>query len=128
MRVTAFYAALLTPIFIFISLRVIRARRDAKASIGDGGNSELLRRMRVQANFAEYVPLALILLALAESLSTPGWLLHVLGMTLLLGRIVHAFGVSQANEQFAFRVSGVALTITMLICTAAVCFYKAIAF
>ncbi len=126
MKITAFYAALLTPIFMFISLRVIRARRGAGAAIGDGGNADLLRRIRVQANFAEYVPLALILLALAESLSTPVWLLHVFGVMLLIGRIVHAFGVSQANEQFAFRVSGVALTMTMLAGAALTCFFRSV--
>ena len=124
MHVSAFYAALLTPIFVFISLRVIRARRGAGFAIGDGGNADLLRRMRVQANFAEYVPLALILLALSESLAAPVWLLHVFGMMLLLGRTVHAFGVSQSDEQFAFRVSGVALTMTMIISAAITCFYR----
>ena len=98
-------------------------RRGSRFALGDGGNLDLLRRMRVQANFAEYVPLALILLGLSESLHTSKWLLHVLGLTLLIGRLSHAIGVSRSNEQFCFRVIGIALTFTMLTGAALVCLY-----
>ena len=82
--------------------------------------------MRVQATFAEYVPFALILLGLAESLHTPNWFLHGLGLTLLIGRLSHAIGVSRSNEQFRFRVTGVALTLIVLIVTALACLYGAV--
>jgi uncharacterized membrane protein YecN with MAPEG domain len=126
MQVTAFYAALLTPLFIVLSVRVIATRRETGAPLGDGGSAELLRRMRVQANFAEYVPLALILLGLAESLHTDTWLLHTLGLALIIGRLSHAVGVSRANEPFGFRVVAMALTFTMLVGTALTCLYGAI--
>ena len=71
MPITALYAALLAGIFVILSVRVIAARRGSGAPLGDGGNPELLRRIRVQGNFSEYVPLALILLALAEGLQAP---------------------------------------------------------
>ena len=71
MEITALYASLLAPLFILLSVRVIGARRSARVPVGDGGNTVLLRRMRVQANFAEYVPFALLLMALAEK-SAPG--------------------------------------------------------
>jgi len=77
--------------------------------------------MRVQANFAEYVPLSLVLMALAESLGTHAWLLHGLGIALLASRIVHAYGMSQARERFAFRVSGVATTFAVLAVAAIAC-------
>jgi uncharacterized membrane protein YecN with MAPEG domain len=126
MQVTALYAALLTPLFIALSVRVIAMRRETGAPLGDGGSPELLRRMRVQANFTEYVPLALILLALAESLHNPIWLLHVLGSALLIGRMSHAIGVSRANEPFGFRVAAMALTFAMLVGTALTCLYGVI--
>jgi uncharacterized membrane protein YecN with MAPEG domain len=121
MPITAFYAALLTPIFVTLSLRVIGERRDGRVAVGDGGNPLLLRRMRVQANFAEYVPLALILMALAESLHTPHWLVHALGLLLLAGRAAHAAGMSQQAERFQFRVAGVGATFTVLIVAAILC-------
>ena len=68
MPITALYAGLLAPLFLLLSVRVIRQRRGAKVAVrGDGGDAMLLRRMRVHANFAEYVPLALLLMALAEN-------------------------------------------------------------
>lgn len=121
MPITALYASLLLPLFVGLSLRVIFARRDARIGIGDGGNSDVLRRMRVQANFAEYVPIALILLALAESLGSSSKLLHALGVTLLIGRLCHAYGVSQLKETLAFRQIGMLATFAVLITAALAC-------
>jgi uncharacterized membrane protein YecN with MAPEG domain len=126
MHVTAFYAALLGLLFIVLSVRVIRQRRDAKVSLGDGGNSAILRRMRVQANFAEYVPIALVLLGLAESLGTPAWLLNAVGLTLLLGRLAHAYGVSRSPEPFSFRVAGMMATFTAIALAAVLCLWGAL--
>ena len=126
MIITAIYAALLTPLFILLSLRVIAARRVAQSAIGDGNSKLLLRRMRVQANFAEYVPLALLLMALAESMHGPGWLLHALGLGLLAARVVHAYGVSQEDENFRFRIFGVGLTFTVLSVAAVACLALAV--
>jgi len=121
MPVTALYASLLALLFIVLSARVIGQRRGAKVSLGDGGNANLLRRMRVHGNFAEYVPLSLVLLALAESLAAPAWLLHVAGLALLGGRLSHAFGVSQATERFVFRVGGMTATLSVIGGLAATC-------
>jgi len=126
MPITALYASLLVPLFLLLASRVIRARRGASVAVGDGGNAFLMRRMRVHANFAEYVPLALLLMALAEGLGTSNWLLHALGIALLGGRLVHAFGMSQAEEKFAFRVAGVVTTFSMLASAALACFYGAL--
>ena len=126
MPVTALYASLLTPLFLLLASRVIRARRGAGVAVGDGGDSLLMRRMRVQANFAEYVPLALLLMALAENLGTSVWLLHALGLALLGGRLMHAFGMSQTEEKFSFRVVGVATTFWTMCVAALACFYGAL--
>ena len=56
MVITAVYAALLTLPFVFLSYRVIAARRGAGATLGDGGDPGLLRCIRVQGTFANYVP------------------------------------------------------------------------
>ena len=127
MPITAVYAALLTPLFVFLSVRVIGFRRRAGAALGDGGNQALLRRIRVQGNFAEYVPLALVLLGLAESLNASVWLLHSLGVVLLVGRVSHALGVSRADEPFVLRVTGMALTFTMLLLAAGACLFQVVA-
>lgn len=126
MPVTALYAALLGLLFIVISARVIRVRRLERVPLGDGGRADLLRRMRVQANFAEYVPLGLVLLGLAESLGTSVWLLHPLGLALLLGRLSHAYGVSQSTEDYRFRVAGMAATLNVIGAAALLCLWGAL--
>jgi uncharacterized membrane protein YecN with MAPEG domain len=120
MPITALYAGLLAPLFILLSIRVIQKRRGARVGLGDG---ELLRRMRVHGNFAEYVPLALLLIALAESLKTDARMLHGLGIALVVGRIVHAYGVSQSKESFSLRITGVAVTSTVLLVAAVACIF-----
>ena len=71
MSVTPIYAGLIAVLFVALSLRVIAARRSARVGLGDGGDKTLLRRQRVQANCAEYAPLALGLMTLAELQSAP---------------------------------------------------------
>lgn len=127
MPVTALYAGLLVPVYIYLALRVIAARRDAKVAIGDGGNSDLLRRMRVHANFAEYAPLSLVLIGLVESLGTNRWLLHALGATLLLARIVHALGVSRSPEKLILRQVGMVATFAVMAIAAIACVTGALA-
>ncbi len=124
--ITALYAGLLTPIFVFLGINVIRARRKNLVPVGDGGNTLLLRRMRVQANFAEYVPLALILMVLIELMKGSHILLHVMGVVLFVGRLSHAYGMSQVRENFVFRVSGMAATLSVLLIGAGSCIILAL--
>ncbi len=66
LSVAPLYAALLGFLLVYLSIRVIRLRRRLKVAIGAGGEAAIERAARVQANFSEYVPIALILLLLAE--------------------------------------------------------------
>jgi uncharacterized membrane protein YecN with MAPEG domain len=126
MKITALYAGFLAILFILLAIRVIRERRGAKVAVGDGGNALLLRRMRVHANFAEYVPFALLLMALAESLLAWPWLIHLQGLSLIAGRVSHAYGVSRTPENFNFRVFGMAVTLTVIGTAAAACLVRAL--
>lgn len=119
MSVTPLYAALLALLFFALSVRVISRRRDARVGIGDGGNRLLLRSQRAQANFAEYVPLTLLLMGFAEVQGAPGWSLHLLGCLLFAGRLVHAAGLSREPEPSGLRVTGMSLTFTVLLIAAA---------
>ena len=113
--ITPIYAALLALLFVFLSVRVIRVRRADKMALGTSGNARVERAARVQGNFAEYVPFALFLLYLLERSGASAWLVHALGLALLIGRASHAFGVSHEPEDFRFRVAGIALTFGVLI-------------
>ena len=118
--VTAFYASLAAFLLIFLSVRVIRARRSERVAIGDGENRKLRRAMRVQANFTEYTPLALLLIGFAELQGAPAWNIHLLGVILIAARAVHAFGVGREPENLNFRIAGMAATFFVLISGAVV--------
>lgn len=126
MPITAFYAALLVPLFILLCARVIGMRRSSQITVGHRDNADLLRRMRVQANFAEYTPMALILLGLAESMGTDVRILHAAGTAFLLSRVLHAYGFSQADEKLGWRISAMVLTINVLAVLAALCLWGAL--
>jgi hypothetical protein len=110
MIIISITAALLAFMFIYLSLSVIKVRRSRRVAIGAGGDAVLERAMRVHANFAEYVPFALVLLTLCALRGLPDVLLAALCAVLLLGRAVHAYGVSQDNEDFRLRVAGMMAT------------------
>jgi uncharacterized protein len=115
--IVTIFAALLALLFVALSVQTIRARRSLKIGLGDGNNPQMIRAMRVHANFAEYVPFALLLLFLCEFNGAQQWFVFAVGSALLLGRCLHAYGVNQIKENFRFRVSGMAMTITsILVC------------
>ncbi|MBU2039054.1 MAPEG family protein [Thalassolituus alkanivorans] len=97
------YIAIFSLMFTLLSFRVIRLRQTARVAIGDGGDKALRRAIRVHGNFAEYVPLALILIFAAESLGMSAVWIHGLCLALLIGRLLHAYGVSQVKEPLLFR-------------------------
>lgn len=123
MPITALYAGLLAPLFILLAIRVIALRRKHQVGIGDGGHKDLLRAMRVHANFAEYVPITLLLLALAESLQTSSWLLHISGIAFVVARALHAYGVSQPRENLRLRSTGMLTTFAVIALLSVLCLY-----
>ena len=58
--------------------------------------------------------MGLIALGLAESVSAPALILHAIGLTLVAGRVLHAYGMSQSPQIMPLRVSGIILTITAI--------------
>ena len=115
MFVTPIYAAILGFIFVIISVRTILIRRKLQIAIGDGDQPLLAKAARVHANFAEYVPLSLILIYFLETCSVSKLWIHLLCITLVIGRVTHAFGVSQAKENYRYRVTSMALTFTAIL-------------
>ncbi len=110
LTITALYASLAGLLLLFLSFRVVRWRRKLSVGLGDGGQENLLRAQRTQANFIEYVPIALILLAAAESQGLAGWLLQTAGAILMLARLLHAWGLSQSSGRSFGRYWGTLLT------------------
>lgn len=125
MVVTPLYAAVLVLLFLILSLRVVQRRKSAKVSLGDGGNTLLTRAIRGHANFAEYVPLALLLLAILELSRFSIYLLHAIGIALVIARLLHGYALA-FQEDFRFgRYVGAMLTFAVLIVEAVLCLYQA---
>jgi len=114
MHITPLYASVLAILFVALSVRTLRMRHRLKIAVGDAGNQALLRAIRVHSNFAEYVPLSLLLISFVEMSGASALMVYFLGLCLLVGRAVHAYGVSRLNENYAFRVAGMAMTFTTL--------------
>ncbi len=123
MLITPLFAALLTPLYFLLTARVIRYRREHRVEIGDGNQPELLRRMRVHANFTETVPFALLLMAFAELLHAPTLALYLVGTLLLLGRISHAYALSQTPHVMRLRVLGMVCTFGATAMAAVMCLF-----
>ncbi len=117
--ITPIYAALLGLILLVLSVQTIRLRRRFQVAVGAGGEPLLERAMRVHANFCEYVPIAVVLLFFFERLVGAGWWVHVLGIFLLTGRILHAYGVRRVDEDLRLRITGMSLTFVVLLATSA---------
>jgi len=112
--VTSIIAAVLTAVFIRLSFNVIGLRRKNKVGLGSGGNEDLERAIRAQGNFAEYVPFGLILLACLELNGAPWWLVAIPGVTLIIGRLIHAIGINTPPPDFSKRVVGMKFTFITL--------------
>ncbi|WP_338445543.1 MAPEG family protein [Pelagerythrobacter marensis] len=97
---------------IWLSLRIGALRRTYKISVGDGGNEALQRRMRAQLNFAENVPITLLLIAGLEIAGIGEvWLAYV-AAAFILARVAHAFGMDGGKAQAA-RAIGVLVTLAI---------------
>jgi uncharacterized membrane protein YecN with MAPEG domain len=112
--ITALYAGLMGLWLLGLGFAVIRQRRRHDVSVGDGGVRELELAIRAHGNACEYVPIALILLGLAEGMSAPGWVVHLFGLMLVAGRLLHGGYFLVGARQLNVRFVGMLLTIGMI--------------
>lgn len=112
--VVAVYAALLSLLFCGLSARVLLLRKKLRATLGDAQDPRLARAVRVHGHFAEYVPLALLLMLLLELGGTSAVVLHSYGTLLLLSRLMHAWGVSALEENLRWRTAAMIITMSLL--------------
>ena len=108
--ISLLFASINGLIFVILSVLVVRSRYSEKVSIGSGGKERLEVAIRVHGNFAEYVPFALLLLALLEAGGISDPVLYSLGVILTAGRLSHAYGLSRTLAPNAFRAAGVLAT------------------
>jgi uncharacterized membrane protein YecN with MAPEG domain len=115
MRITGLYAALLALLMMGLAVRVMLLRNRHRIGVGDGGSTAMNLGIRAHANAIEYVPMALILLLVLELNQTRPVLLHAFGIMLVVGRVLHALGLSRSAGSSPGRLVGIALTLLAII-------------
>jgi uncharacterized membrane protein YecN with MAPEG domain len=113
--VTMLYAAICGVLLIALALNVVRLRRGLRISLGMGEGAALEQPVRVHGNFTEYAPMFLILLLLAELGGAAFWFLHVLGAAFVIGRLLHAYGLSTVRARSFGRFYGSLISWTSIL-------------
>ena len=98
---------------VWLALQTIKVRRANKVKLGDGGDFELQSAIRAHGNFAEYMPITIILLFLLEYNGMHYLVIHVIGIAFLVGRLTHAQGLLKDNLRK--RVMGMGFTLNIII-------------
>ncbi len=120
LELTLIIAAAAALVNIWLAIRIGRVRTSEKISVGDGGSEMLTRRMRAQANFVEYTPFFLILLALVELAWGANLWLWAAAILYIVGRIAHGFGMDGNSRLRSFG------TITTLLCLLGLAIYAVV--
>ena len=113
--ITLLYAGLCTILVVFLAVRVAQWRFRHKIGLGDGGDRELLKRVRAHANAIENMPLALLLLGGMELNGYGSGLIHGFGGVLLISRIAHAWGLSHSSGTSKGRLLGSLFTWVLML-------------
>ena len=122
--VSAVYAATFGLFAAFLTVRVILNRVKTGVQSGDGGNAQLAQAIRAHANLAEHVPLALLLIVLAETIGTPTSLVHALGSVLGSARLASAWGLSHSLGPTMPRQAGAGATGLVVVAASVLIAYR----
>ena len=114
-KITLLFASLHALLLLALIAPISRHRHQHRIGLGSGGDPVLARKIRVHANFIEFVPIALLLLALLELAGLQAAWLWTFGAVLLLARVMHAIGLSRHAGYSFGRFWGTALTMLVLL-------------
>lgn len=126
--ITLITTGVLGIIFFIHSLRTIKGRALTKTNLGDGGQDLMTRRIRIHGNFAEYIPLLVFMLFLLEIIGTRTDFLVAFAVALVLGRLLHFYGLYSKDTPGLARVWGMQLTLLPLILGSAYLIYLGLSF
>jgi uncharacterized membrane protein YecN with MAPEG domain len=113
--VSPLYVGLACLMIVALALVVSLRRNKFRVGLGDGSQITLLQAIRAHGNFTEYVPLALLAIVVLEATGESRYIIHALGIALIVGRLCHAVGLLSAAGQTIGRRVGTSLTWGVLI-------------
>lgn len=126
-RISLLIASLHVVLYLVLALRVVLHRNVHKIGVGSGGDAVLRRKVRVHGNFGEYVPLALLMLALLELAAVSTTWLWTFGIALLIARVLHAVGLGGSSGYSIGRFAGTLLTFVTLLAMAVLGIWRFVA-
>lgn len=111
--ITAFYASISAGLICWLILNVVKARRKNKIRYGDGGVDEMMIARSAHSNAIETIPIALILLFFLEFNGGYIGLVHIFGLALISGRIIHCRAI--LSNTLKGRALGMKITVFSII-------------
>jgi uncharacterized protein len=124
-QITLLFAGILALMQCALTALVIARRLEAKVHLLDGGDKPLIARIRAHGNFAETVPICLIMMALLESQGLAATWIWIMGTSLVIGRLLHAVGL--ISQRFRWirigRLVGMVLTVAVMSLQGVVCIW-----
>ncbi len=94
-------------LMLLLGLNVTRLRVKTDTVVGIGEDAALERGIRAHGNNAEYVPGALIAIAMMAAVGYSATWIHALGGLLFVARLLHAYGIQKVEVKLpATRVAG----------------------
>lgn len=109
--VTSLAVLLNAMLFLVLTIRVITYRRGRGVVYGDSNDKVLMKRIRGQGNAAEQMPIALILIAVAELQGAGFTALMGLALVFTLGRLLHGVFFAVHGMPWQLRFYGMLLTL-----------------
>lgn len=97
-------------LLLLLSGLVVRVRQKHKIALGDGGIPELARAIRTFGNATEYVPTGMAALAVLAVVNASVAAIHIVGLLLFAGRLIHAVGLFNTGGASVPRALGIVLT------------------
>ena len=116
--ITSAYLGVLALLYAALGMQVSRLRRGNRVLFGDGDNIKLRSAIRAHANFAEYVPIIVLMVAMLEMSGLAAVRVHLLMAALLVARLLHPLGMYVGPRTLRFqicRVGGIVVTTLVLI-------------
>jgi hypothetical protein len=120
------YFGLFGFLMLALKINVGRVRGKEKVMFGDGSNEAMQRAIRVQGNAVEDVPIVLLGIAGLAALSAPVVLIHALGSSFLVARILHAIGLGGTSGSSFGRMVGTLVTLIVKLVAAGACIWFAL--
>lgn len=120
------YVGLFLILFFVLKAKFGRVRISQRIDLGDGENDMMVRAIRAQGNAVEDVPILLVGLLAIAAMGGSVWLIHGIGIALVVARLLHIAGITQMAGLAKGRLFGTVLTVLVKLVTAIACIWLAV--